>query len=133
VNSVREACYQAYFRPTGYGFAQVLESIDVALAKGRHVAVNYLNCPGFTDCAEEAAALSVFLENHPVHMIQWRNLNYDPQRYLHRMRAAAPLGPPVGMARLLQMVRKRFPGLRFGYFNPPKEHFTNRPAADPKE
>jgi pyruvate-formate lyase-activating enzyme len=133
MNSVREACYQAYFRPKGYRFAQVLESIDLALAKGRHVAVNYLNCPGFTDCAEEAVALSVFLEKHPVHMIQWRNLNFDPQRYLHRMRAAAPLGPPVGMARLLQMVRKRFPGLRFGYFNPPKERFANRPAADQKE
>ncbi len=130
VNSVREACYEAYFRPKGYGFAQVKESIDLALAKGRHVSVNYLNCPGFSDCAEEAVALSVFLEKHPVHMIQWRNLNFDPQRYLHRMRAAAPLGPPVGMARLLQMVRKRFPGLRFGYFNPPKERFTNRPTED---
>jgi pyruvate-formate lyase-activating enzyme len=132
INSVRKACYQAYFRPKGYGFGQVLESIDLAIAKGRHVAVNYLNCPGFTDCAEEVAALSVFLEKHPVHMIQWRNLNFDPRRYLHRMAAAAPLGTPVGMDRLLQMIRKRFPGLQFGYFNPPKERF-NDPAADRKE
>jgi len=126
VNSVREACYQAYFRPQGYRFAHVLESIDRAIAKGRHVAINYLNCPGFTDCAEEAAALSVFLEKHPVHMIQWRNLNFDPQRYLKQMKTAAPLGPPVGMDRLLQMIGKRFPGLLFGYFNPPKERFANR-------
>ncbi len=124
INSVRESCYNAYFRPRGYRFAQVLESIDRAIDNGRHVAINYLNCPGFTDCAEEAAALSVFLEKHPVHMIQWRNLNFDPQRYLKTMQAAAPLGPPVGMKPLLQMIRKRFPDLRYGYFNPPKEHFA---------
>ena len=130
MNSVREACYNTYFRPKGYRFAHVLESIDRAIAKGRHVAINYLNCPGFTDCAEEAAALSVFLEKHPVQMIQWRNLNFDPQRYLQQMRQAAPLGPPVGMGRLLQMVGKRFPGLRFGYFNPPKERFADRADKD---
>ena len=131
MNSVREACYQAYFRPQGYHFAHVLESIDRAIATGRHVAINYLNCPGFTDCVEEAAALSVFLEKHPVQLIQWRNLNFDPQHYLQRMRAAASLGPPVGMDRLLQMIRKSFPGLQFGYFNPPKERFSDRPDKEP--
>jgi hypothetical protein len=42
------------------------------------------------------------------------------------MHAAAPVGPPVGMDRLLQMIGKRFPNLRFGYFNPPKERFAGR-------
>ena len=131
MNSVREACYKAYFRPKGYRFAQVIESIDMAIAKGRHVAINYLNCPGFTDCPEEAAALSVFLENHPVHLIQWRNLNIDPQHYLRTMNQVTPLGPPVGMDRLLQMIAKRFPDLRYGYFNPPKEKFpANLSAAN---
>jgi pyruvate-formate lyase-activating enzyme len=123
MNSVREVCYNAYFRPKGYRFSQVLESIDLAIEKGRHVAINYLNCPGFTDTPEETAALSVFLEKHPVHMIQWRNLNFDPNRYLMAMQKVATPGPPVGMDRLLQMIRKQFPGLRFGYFNPPKENF----------
>ena len=133
MNSVREACYSAYFRPRGYRFSQVLESIDLALAKGKHVAINYLNCPGFSDTPEEAAALAVFLEKHPVHMIQWRNLNFDPVRYLRAMNAAAPLGPPLGMDRLLQMIRKRFAHLQFGYFNPPKERFAAQPAASQKE
>ena len=124
LNSVREDCYRAYFRPNGYGFAQVLESIDLAIARGKHVAINYLNCPGFTDSAQEAAALAVFLEKHPVHLIQWRNLNFDPRRYLQIMGQAAPLGPPVGMQPLLQMIRKRFNALPFGYFNPPKERFN---------
>ncbi len=123
MNSVREACYHAYFRPNGYHFVNVLESIDLAISCGKHVAINYLNCPGFTDCAEEATALSVFLEKHPVHLLQWRNLNFDPHRYLKEMKTAAPVGPPVGMDRLLQMIRKRFPALTFGYFNPPKERF----------
>ena len=128
MNSVRQPCYEAYFRPRGYRFDHVLESIDLAIAGGRHVAINYLNCPGFTDCPEEAAALAVFLEKHPLHLIQWRNLNFDPQRYLEIMGRAAPMGPPVGMKQLLQMIRKRFPALQFGYFNPPKEKFTAAPA-----
>jgi pyruvate-formate lyase-activating enzyme len=123
MNSVREICYTAYFRPKGYRFSQVVESIDMAIAKGKHVAINYLNCPGFTDSPEETAALFVFLEKHPVHLIQWRNLNFDPQRYLQAMNNVFPLGPPVGMAPLLQLIRKRFPLLPYGYFNPPKERF----------
>ena len=132
MNSVREACYTAYFRPRGYRFAHVVESIDLALARGTHVAINYLNCPGFTDSPEEAAALSVFLEKHPVHLIQWRNLNFDPKHYLRTMNNAIPLGPPVGMDRLLQMIRKRFPNLQHGYFNPPKERFPEGPSAGQK-
>jgi len=124
LNSVREPCYNAYFRPKGYRFAHVLESIDLALAKGKHVAINYLNCPGFADCPEEVAALAVFLEKHPVQLIQWRNLNFDPRRYLKIMNDAVPLGPPVGMQQLLQMIRKRFPDLQYGYFNPPRERFN---------
>jgi pyruvate-formate lyase-activating enzyme len=133
MNSVREACYSAYFRPRGYRFSQVLESIDLALAKGGHVAINYLNCPGFSDTPEEAAALAVFLEKHPVHLIQWRNLNFDPVHYLRAMDAASPLGPPLGMDRLLQMIRKGFAHLQFGYFNPPKERFAGLPSASQKE
>ncbi len=45
MNSVREDCYHAYFRPQGYGFSDVLKSIDLALGSGLFVAVNYLNCP----------------------------------------------------------------------------------------
>ncbi len=133
MNSVRETCYNAYFRPRGYRFAQVLESIDMALSMGKHVAINYLNCPGFTDSPEEAAALAVFLEKHPVQLIQWRNLNFDPQRYLAAMKAVAPIGPSVGMVRLLQMLGKRFPKLQFGYFNPPKERFQTQPSPSSRE
>jgi pyruvate-formate lyase-activating enzyme len=101
----------------------VVESIDLAIAKGKHVAINYLNCPGFTDSPEEAAALFVFLEKHPVHLIQWRNLNFDPKRYLQMMNDVTPLGPPVGMDRLLQMIRKRFPRSAIRLFQPAVKKF----------
>ncbi len=123
LNSVRRECYEAYFRPRGYGFSDVLRSIDTALAQGRFVSINYLNSPGFTDTPKEAAALAAFLRRHPIHMIQWRNLNYDPLRYWKAMGAAAPLGTPLGMENLIGDIRREFPELKFGYFNPPKEKF----------
>ena len=123
LNSVREDCYHAYFRPKGYGFSDVLKSIELALASGIFVAVNYLNCPGFTDTPQELKALRRFLKRYTIHMIQWRNLNFDPLRYFKIMKRAAPGGRPIGMQQLLEQVRREFPNLKFGYFNPPKEKF----------
>ena len=123
LNSIREKCYQAYFRPQGYRFGDVLDSIRVALTKQKFVAINYLNCPGFTDTPREINALIQFLHRYPIHMIQWRNLNYDPIRYWQEMRSVAEHGEPVGVRNLLDRIRKQFPNLKFGYFNPPKERF----------
>ena len=121
INSVRPEAYAAYFRPGGYEFSDVLETIALALERKKFVAMNYLHCPGVTDTPQEMAALEAFLRRHPIHMIQWRNLNYDPVRYAAAMQAAAPADPPVGMRRCIGRIRKRFPHLIHGYFNPPKE------------
>jgi len=123
MNSVRKECYGAYFRPQGYGFADVLASIEIALARKKFVAINYLNCPGFSDTPGEADALAEFLQRFPIRMIQWRNLNFDPARYWKNMDAVASPGEPMGMEILLQQIREQFPDLKFGYFNPPKEKF----------
>lgn len=128
MNSARPECYEAYFRPSGYGFSHVTRSIDLALGKGRYVSINYLNCPGFTDTPEEMEALCDFLKEHPVRLIQWRNLNYDPLGYWKAMKQVATHGKPVGMKALLHRIQERFPGLRFGYFNPPKERFDRMPV-----
>jgi len=127
LNSVREPVYTAYFRPVDYRFADVVESIDLALSKGVFVSINLLNMAGVTDAPEEVDALEAFFVEHRIGMIQWRNLNYDPLRYAAAMAAAAPLGPPIGMPTLLERIRTAFPGLRFGYFNPPKEKYRRRP------
>ena len=123
MNSARENCYHAYFRPKGYGFSDVLKSIELALGSGLFVAVNYFNCPGFTDTPPEIEALRRFLRRYPIHMIQWRNLNFDPLRYFKIMSDVAPNGTPIGMKNLLGQIRQEFPDLKFGYFNPPKEKF----------
>ena len=123
MNSVRKDCYHTYFRPKGYGFSDVLKSIELSLAAGLFVAVNYLNCPGFTDTSPEINALRRFLKAYPIHMIQWRNLNFDPLQYFKIMDGAAENAEPIGMKNLLEQIRQEFPNLKFGYFNPPKEKF----------
>ena len=125
INSVRQDCYQAYFRPKGYRFSDVLRSLDLALKSGLFVSVNYLNCPGFTDTPPEVEALRRFLKRYPIHMIQWRNLNFDPLRYFEIMNGVAPYSASIGMKNLLKHIRQEFPNLKFGYFNPPKEKFGN--------
>ena len=123
LNSVRKNCYDAYFRPIGYTFVDVIKSIELALKKKKFVSINYLNCPGFTDTPEEMEALINFIGRQPIHMIQWRNLNFDPLRYWKLMSDAADLGTPVGMHRIIQQVKESFPDVKHGYFNPPKEKF----------
>jgi molybdenum cofactor biosynthesis enzyme MoaA len=121
MNSVRKDCYHAYFRPKGYRFSDVLKSIDVALERNIFVAINYLSCPGFSDTPEELKVLYRFFKQHRIHMIQWRNLNFDPLRYLKIMNTVAQNGKPIGMKKLLGQIREAFPNLKHGYFNPPKE------------
>jgi pyruvate-formate lyase-activating enzyme len=123
LNSVRKKYYDAYFRPKGYDFSDVKRSIDTALDRKRFVSINYLNIPGFTDTPEEVNALMEFLRQHPINMIQWRNLNFDPIRYWRVMFDIEEHGPPIGMRRLLNKIRASFPNLKYGYFNPPKENF----------
>ncbi len=124
MNSARPPHYQAYFRPKSYEFSHVLESIDTAKGRGKFVAINYLNCPGFTDSAQEKEALFHFIHTHDIDMIQWRNLNFDPKRYTGLMAGVSDSGPPTGMATLVKDLGKEFPGLIQGYFNPPKEHYA---------
>jgi len=126
INSVREPCYNAWFRPSGYDFSNVMESIDLALGLKKFVSFNYLNCPGFTDTPEEAAAFMNFRKKHAIDFIQWRNLNFDPVKYWAAMNAVASHSPPLGMKTLLNRIRNSFPDLGFGYFNPPKENWGNR-------
>jgi pyruvate-formate lyase-activating enzyme len=123
INSMRSACYNAYFRPKGYTIDDVMESIRIANDKGKHVAINYLNLPGFTDAPEEIDSLVSFLKKGHVRMIQWRNMNFDPVKYWQVMSRAAFSGKPIGMKNLLQTVHRFFPKIRYGYFNPPKETF----------
>lgn len=123
LNSAGKECYDAYFRPKGYSFSDVQKAIDIAVKKGKFVSVNYLNTPGFTDTHEETESLISFIREHPVNMIQWRNLNFDPLRYWNVMNQVAGHSTPIGMKNMLTQIQKSFPKLKYGYFNPPKEKF----------
>ncbi len=124
INSVREPCYNKYFRPNGYKLEHVSKSIEEALNRDKFVSLNYINCPGFTDSEFEFKALIKFLETFPVSMIQWRNMNYDPQEYCKLMFEAGGKSGTLGIKFVINELRKLFPNLIHGYFNPPKEKYA---------
>lgn len=126
MNSARKSVYHAYFNPKGYDFSHVLESIRIAEKWERHVAINYLNAPGVSDLPEEVSALEDLLRNYRIHLIQWRNLNFDPLRYYKLVKNAAPLGKGRGMKALILYIKKNFPHVSHGYFNPPRERFGKK-------
>jgi wyosine [tRNA(Phe)-imidazoG37] synthetase (radical SAM superfamily) len=117
MNSPRAEVYAAYYQPRGYTIDDVIESIGVVTAAGGHASINLLCFPGVTDTEPELAALTGLIEKTRLHMIQLRNLNIDPELY----RASLPAGavqPGRGMRWLRDALARRFPHLRFGYFNP---------------
>jgi hypothetical protein len=69
---------------------------------------------------DEACALERLVRETGVRMIQWRNLNVDPDWYTEVL-GRDTRSPRIGMPALLERVRERLPELRFGYFNPPAE------------
>ncbi|MBU1195164.1 MAG: radical SAM protein [Proteobacteria bacterium] len=119
MNSIREKHYTAYFRPRSYQFSDVLKSIDIAKKHEKFVAINYLNCPGFSDSEKEFSVLKQFIATHRIDMIQWRNLNFDPRAYYHFMHQTEDSGPALGMANIIKELSAVFPDLIHGYFNPP--------------
>jgi len=122
LNSARPEAYTPYYRPRTYAFADVVETLRVARARGLFTSLNYLTFPGVTDRVDEAEALERLVRETGVRMIQWRNLNVDPDWYadvLGRDARSRRMGMPV----LLERLRERLPELRFGYFNPPAEEW----------
>lgn len=118
LNSAREEIYRAYYRPKGYGFSDVLESIGLAKKMGIWVSLNYLMFPGITDTKPEMDALKKILRKYPIDMIQMRNHNIDPDWYLKCLGFEFDAVRPVGILRWMEEIRRVRPSLRFGYFNP---------------
>lgn len=120
MNSVREEFYDRYYRPVGYRFADVKESVRLAKARGLFVMINYLVSPGLTDSHEEVEALLRFIEETGVDMIQMRNLSIDPDFYNKRMGIT---GRGIGMYRMMERVKREFPRIQYGYYNRTRENF----------
>ena len=119
LNSARPELYRAYYKPKGYDFHHVLQSAKEMTARGRYVSLNYFVFPGISDTRPEIEALAAFIAEGGVDLIQLRNLNIDPELYL-RVLPEDAVGEPLGVLAMVHELRRRFPKLRFGYFNPPR-------------
>lgn len=131
LNSARPELYARYYRPTDYTLGDVAESIRTARRAGVFVSLNLLYFPGITDTEAELTALARFVGENGVSMIEWRNLNIDPEWYWEMM-TGAPAAPgeapaagttgegaaSMGLAAFMKRLRRLCPWLRYGYFNP---------------
>jgi pyruvate-formate lyase-activating enzyme len=140
LNSARPALYAAYYQCRGYSFNDVVESFHVARKAGLWISINYLTFPGVTDAPAEYRAFSGLLKKTTPHMIQWRNLNIDPDWYMDTVDKACPACPPtcpaeaasrrgktwrrsakrqkpIGITTLMKRICRQFPKIKFGYFN----------------
>lgn len=121
LNSARASLYETYYRPVNYKFADVIRSIRTAREAGIFVSLNYLYYPGINDTEEELEALAGLVAENGVSMIQWRNLNIDPEWYLNIMQKTAfPAVPAggMGLSVMMKRLKKSCPWLVYGYFNP---------------
>lgn len=117
LNSARPEVYDRYYRPHGYTFADVRQSMCEARSRGVHVALNLLYFPGITDTEAEIEALIELITSTGVSLIQLRNLNIDPE-YYPRILEGIEFGPSVGLNNFRKRIRRACPWIAYGYFNP---------------
>lgn len=112
-----EEVYNIYYRPRDYNLNNVMESVKVAKAHGVYVSLNLLTLPGLTDREGEIEALIRLVRETDVDLIQLRNLNIDPDRFL-------PLLPPrndeiLGITELIRILKSELPNTAIGNFSRP--------------
>jgi pyruvate-formate lyase-activating enzyme len=119
LNSPHWQYYNRYHQPKGYTFGKVVGSLIKAKEKGIYTSINLLVFPGFTDRDEEVKGLIELIRDTKLDLIQMRNLNIDPDLYLKAMGK----GEGMGISQMIEVLKKEFPSLQFGYFNRTKEKF----------
>lgn len=116
LNSAREKWYTAYHHPKGYIFEDVKTSIKQAKDHSLFVSLNYLFYPGINDTEDELSALFQLIAKYKIDFIQFRNLNIDPEIYISCL--PPDNSPIMGLPNFQRRLKKEFPWLQFGYFNP---------------
>jgi pyruvate-formate lyase-activating enzyme len=111
--------YTAYYRPIGYKFEDIKESLKLARDNGLHTSINLLSFPGLIDREREVEALLAFVRETGLHLIQLRNLNIDPEVFLPRMPAFDSMGKALGMRALIDILRREVPEVELGNFTRP--------------
>jgi pyruvate-formate lyase-activating enzyme len=111
--------YTAYYRPIGYSFEDVKESLKRARDAGVYSSINLLCFPGMIDREREVEALLSFVKETDLRLIQLRNLNIDPEVLLPRMPALESMGKALGMRTMIEIIKRELPTVEIGNFTRP--------------
>ena len=117
--------YTAYYRPLGYNFEDVKESLKRARDAGVYSSINLLCFPGMIDREREAEALLAFVRETGLRLIQLRNLNVDPEVLLPRMPELASMGRALGMRSLIELIKQEAPYVEIGNFTRPVKRISH--------
>jgi pyruvate-formate lyase-activating enzyme len=118
--------YNAYYKPRAYTLNNVEKSLRYATDKGVFTSINYLIFPGVTDREEELEAMIGFAQRTGLRLIQLRNLNIDPERYLEIIPKAK--GELLGMKQAIEILKTELPDVVLGSFSrvpPNRTHQLN--------
>lgn len=116
-NSASPDLYAAYYRPRGYGLADVVRGIRAAKDGGAYVALNLLTFPGVTDREGEVERLCRLVAKTGVDQVQTRPLAIDPDVYVGIARGRGAGGRPVGIRAMVRALKEARPGLVVGNFS----------------
>src|SRR3989454_3605341 len=111
--------YTAYYRPLGYSFEDVKESLKRARDAGVYSSINLLCFPGMIDREREVEALLSFVKETGLRLIQLRNLIIDPEVLLPRMPALDAMGKAMGIRTMIEIIRRELPEVEIGNFTRP--------------
>lgn len=111
--------YNAYYRPLGYSFEDVKESLRRARDAGVYSSINLLSFPGMIDREREVETLLSFVQETGLRLIQLRNLNIDPEVLLPRMPELDTMGKALGMRTMIEIIKKEAPQVEIGNFTRP--------------
>lgn len=111
--------YNAYYRPLGYTFEDVKESLKRARDASVYSSINLLSFPGMIDREREVEALLSFVQETGLRLIQLRNLNIDPEVLLPRMPDLDTMGKALGMRTMIEIIKKEAPQVEIGNFTRP--------------
>lgn len=117
VISARPTTYMAYYDPPGYRWEDVCHSVAAARKSGVYVSLNLLTFPGLTDLPEETEALVDFIKRYDINMVQFRNLNIDPDYLAGCIPLAS--GEVLGIETLIDIFKEEIPGLEIGNYTRP--------------
>lgn len=123
MNSAQADFYHAYYRPKDYTLADVEKSVKIATDYGVFTSVNLLTFPGFTDRRREQDGFLEFVKATGLCMVQWKNLNVDPD--LYRKLIGPCKDSILGIRQAIGELRECFPELVIGYFNRPNHVIEN--------